>query len=335
MNWDLWSVGRFWIQKGLLTGVLSCAFVACITPWPGPEIGGGTDVAAPSDTCIRCDVLDVEGDAIEGADVPLDVQGSDSQDEDSRIVDVGIPDVPEPVAPTGVLEGRIVTGEGSPVDGSSVLACNETMCFPGNSLADGTFAIDQLAEGPYKIQVMGSLQGFMNMAFHAVVFQDQTTVLSRDVVVVPIVEAMAFLGEDAGGTLVVAQGAVEITAAAGALDYPLGFEETMNGVSVPLSALPPHDVEPWVGAPPGAAAFHFNPFGAEADPALAFRVLTGLLPETSYGVWAVEIKLGRLEKMGIATTDADGVLESGGAVPGLGALSSVVLVPEAPGEPSP
>ena len=262
-----------------------------------------------------------------------DVSEPDVSEPDVSEPDVSEPDVPEPPDPTGVLAGKVVSIAGAPVDGASVLACNHSMCFTGVAIEDGTFVIDQLEEGPYKVQVMGSILGFMNMAFNAEVFQDQTTTISRDIVLVEIVEEMASLLEDEGGTLALAEGAVEFTAEPGALDYPLGFDEAMHGV--PLSALPPHDVEPWVGAPEGTAAFHFNPFGAESDPALTFRVLSGLLPSTSYGAWVVEIKLGRLEKTGVATTDADGVLESGGAVPGLGALSSVVLVPELAGESSP
>ena len=287
--------------------------LGCIgSPWPSPssEEGGGETAAG--------DVLD-----------------DDASEPDVSEPDVPEPEVPAPPDPTGVLEGKIVSIDGTPLEGASVLACNHSMCFTGSAIADGTFLIDQLEEGPYKVQVMGSLLGFMNMAFNAEVFQDQTTTISRDVVMVAIAEEMAPLLEDEGGTLVVAQGAVELTAEPGALDYPLGFAEAMHGVSVPLSALPPHDVEPWIGAPEGSAAFHFNPFGTESDPGLAFRVLAGLLPSTSYEVWVVEIKLGRLEKAGVVTTDASGVLQSDGVIPGLEALSSVVLVPEMPAESSP
>ena len=329
-----------WVSQRALSVIAAFLFATALcgcvaTPWPSPggEEGGVEDGAedvvadvVPADACTDCDVVDAADDGGLGEDAPEpDVPGPD----------VPEPDVPELPDPTGILEGKVVTQEGAPVGGSSVLACNHSMCFTGSALEDGTFVIDQLDEGSYKVQVMGSLQGFMNMAFNAEVFQDQTTVISRDIVLVEIVEEKAPLLEDDGGTLMVAEGAVEFTAEPGSLDYPLGFDEAMHGVGVPISALPPHNVEPWLDAPEGAAAFHFNPFGTEADPALAFRVLSGLLPDTSHGVWVVETKLGKLEKLGVVTTDAEGVLQSDGAVPGLAVLSTLVLVPETPGEPSP
>ena len=163
------------------------------------------------------------------------------------------------------------------------------------------------------MQIMMPNTGLMNMDYYQLAEAGQIAVASHDIVAVPMVEEAREWTEADGGTVLVAEGALELTAGPDVLDYPLGIAEEVMAAPVAIEHLPPYDVEPWVGFEEQTLAFHINPVGVEASEGIAFRVLGEDAPAGAvYDVWSVHDKKGVLELLGVAEDkrEADAGAES-------------------------
>jgi len=252
---------------------------------------------------------------------------------DTAVADTGTPDMgaPEVVEPEccGSVQGTVVNTDGDFLVGAYVLVCNADFCVSGETDTEGNYDVGDLTLVDYKIKVQGSQLGYANMLFFQALGIKGAVQAPRDLVVVSAPEAMTPWTPEEGGTVTLAEGQLELTAAAGDLKYPLGFAKEVLAVPVPADALPPYDQEPWKGAEDGTVAFHINPVGVVTlSGVIEARVKDAQAAAgTVYGVWTVDDHTAHVERVGTATADSAGdiVVDESAAIT---MLSTLLFIPE-------
>ena len=127
-----------------------------------------------------------------------------------------------------------------------------------------------------------------------------------------------------------AEGTLELTAPAGALDYPIGLAQEVTATRVAAEHLPPYDVEPWIDFEDLTVAFHINPVGVECEEDITFRVLgEAFKVDTTFDVWSVHDTQGVLELVGSASVDEGGAIVSAEGLP-LRTLTTLLLIASQP-----
>jgi hypothetical protein len=234
---------------------------------------------------------------------------------------------PPPV--TGSVQGRLVSTSDAPIAGAYVLVCNAAECVSGETNADGKYDVVDLDLGPYKVQALVSGGGFVDMDYHQEVVSAEPTVAEKDIVAVDAVEDPIAWPKDTAGDVVVAAGALRLTALPDDLKYPLGLEQVVHAAPVDAQILPPYDETPWVGKEAQTLAFHINPVGLKTkETAFTFAVLgAGAAEGTQYDVWAVDSDWGKVHPVGTATANANDeiVSDAGGT---LMELTTLILAPK-------
>jgi hypothetical protein len=232
--------------------------------------------------------------------------------------------------PPGSTSGRIVNAAGEGLDGIIILSCTTSICVSGETKANGEYYFEQIDPEPQKMQSTDVTGAYMSMLFYQEVVSGEHRQLIRDVVMPERVTEIVAWPEGKEGEILLAGGALSLTVAPGALDYPLGFfDETLRAEAVPEAQLPPFDVEPWTGKEEGTLAFVFYPLHIVSEPAATIQVLQGVTaPEGSqFTLWSVDPDSSRLESVGTASVGSDGVLSSH-TDSKLKNLSLIVFIPE-------
>jgi hypothetical protein len=231
-----------------------------------------------------------------------------------------------PPPPEGAIEGQIVDQQQQPLEGISLLCCTPAECVVGQSNAQGMYRFGQLSVEPRKVLMLDPAEELMDSLFYQQVIVDQTTTLTRPAV-------MHERGSDplpwTGGTIVLADGSLELTAAQDSLDYGRGITAEIAALRIDLEDLPPVSPEPWRDAMTGGFAYLITPVGIHASEAVQLRVLSGhgAAVGAAFALWAVDGKLATATRAGTATVTDDNVLTlaAEGELTDLGAL---ILVPE-------
>ena len=238
-------------------------------------------------------------------------------------------------APGGMaVAGRVVDADCNPLENIKVLACTNATCLTGDTLPDGTYsiALQATAIEPRKMRAIGVSWG----RYDALYFQDLEagqTVFSSMPIVLPVLPSTPTVWtEEEGGTVLLADDVLELTAAPGTVDYPLGvFDEEVSAVQVAAGDLPPFDVAPWVGKESFTLAFMLSPYELSVTEPLSMRVvgMHGCTGDT-YAIWSGNSHTGRLEQVGSATVDGSGNVVSDPDAELL-QLTTIVLVPDGGG----
>ena len=230
----------------------------------------------------------------------------------------GAPDAPpgdklsgvEVPAGEAATAGRLVDGEGAPIEGLRVLCCSSETCLIDTTDADGVYlhiGIDPTHR--YKIQVTDAGTNYSDLLYYQPYAVDALSIMDTDVIVPPLSAAQVDWPADTGGEVSLAGGELKLTAEAGALDYPLGKPKTIQAERVPVDHLPPYDPAPW-GDTPGALAYVFTPATVEitTPAALEITLAEPLTEGTVYAMWTADSHTGDMVAAGTATVDADGAL---------------------------
>jgi hypothetical protein len=210
----------------------------------------------------------------------------------------------------GCAEGWLVDEAGAPMAGVRVAACTPATCITGTTGADGRFAIQGLPVEPHKFEALAVPQGRFATVFFADVTGGRMVGPERPVVLHPLPEGRTAFDPAAGGTLSLADGALVLEAAPGALSFPIGTAgEGAAAAAIPVETLPEYDAAPWAGREEGSFAVVVHPFPLK----IAGDVSVTLAPpaDAGEGPWdlhAVNGSTGRIERAGALEADAEGRL---------------------------
>ncbi|MBL91421.1 MAG: hypothetical protein CMH56_06355 [Myxococcales bacterium] len=229
----------------------------------------------------------------------------------------------------GSIAGKVVNANGDALANLRVLACTASLCMSGETNATGEYLFENISVEPMKMEVTDPDDTYLSLLFYQMVYADQLSVLSRDVVMPAVTDEPSSLSEANGGTALVAGGALEITVGAGALDYPFGRDDDIiQAERLSGSQIPPYDIEPFLAHPDDSFMFALAPHGTKSSEAVTFKVTSGITqPEGAiYNVYGVTDK-ATLKASGTATVDSSGHLisDTGGSWMD---LTGLVLVPD-------
>ncbi|MCB9732527.1 MAG: hypothetical protein H6745_07940 [Deltaproteobacteria bacterium] len=248
-----------------------------------------------------------------------------------------------PPSGQAALGGKIVDQDGNPVANQRVAACSQQECPIVQTDADGIFFHASLPpDRPRAIYSHGT-HSFRNPGpTYATVVVRQApaadTVVDVGDLVLPVLEGEPVAVDPAvGGTFLLADGAFEVTIAAGALDFAIGTpeeSEKLQAGHVAVADLPMYASRPWAGKEARSVAFSTAPWEAHSAEPVAFVVHGSTeAAGTVFDVYQVEPfttdveVVAEPEKVGTATVDENGdiVSDAGGT---LESLIVVVLVPQ-------
>ena len=254
---------------------------------------------------------------------------------------IGI-DPPEVVMPA--VSGRLVDADGVGVPDAKVLCCTMSTCYSANTDEDGNYVVGNLTGGGWKLQLLGGSVGAATFVWYQEV-TDMTAnhTLDRDVVAVAQTSDPVPWIEATGGTVVSADGELELTAdpvlddngdraldedgdPLEPLEGPIGWDDTIQAVKVPVEHIPPYDVQPWDDGDT-VHAFHIDPFKIHGNVPVQLRLLKGPYGEVgdAYTIYEVHLDYGKLQVAGKAIVGDDGVLASDENA-NLTHLSTVIIV---------
>jgi hypothetical protein len=289
-------------------------------------LSGGLMLGAMSLGCGDSDPTPA-GDAT--ADASNEV-AADVNDTGSDAPTAGVPCDP-PTDGTGAavacVTGRLVDEAGAPVPNLPIGACTLDVCIRSNTNADGRYVIGRLTVNAQKMLVFGVAKGFAQMIYYQDVTPGVLTSAPHDVVLHKLAAPDSDWPVATGGTVLLASGQLELSAAADTLIYPIGAGEKVSALEIDVADLPPFDISPWTGHEEQTRAFIVNPYPMHASTGVVARVLgaTGVAAGAQYRVYAAHSVHGTLEDAGLATADGNGaiVLAEGS----LTDLTTLVFVP--------
>ena len=217
------------------------------------------------------------------------------------------PVAPAPItdedAPTGTVAGRLVHPDGSPIEAMRMLACTASICYWDETDSDGRFQVSDLTLEPLKMQTGDPDGAHLDLLFYHLLDTEEVSELPQEIIVPLRDEQEPTPWSDEGGTVTLANGALELHAESGALTYPFGtLEEAIRAMRVEGPDLPPYDWAPWSDAVDDTFAFVINPVGLAVEPGATVRVhgVTDA-PCTVYRIWSVAAKTGGMTYAGTAT----------------------------------
>jgi hypothetical protein len=231
--------------------------------------------------------------------------------------------------PTGHITGRIVNADGMGIGAAKIICCTATVCINVDTDADGYYLVSDILIEPRKMQVLDTTNTYMSILFYQEVVADSTSSLGRDVILPTTTETAASWTEDEGGSVSLAGGKLELTAASGVLDYPLGTAvEEVLAQELEVSDLPPYDEEPWAGVESMSYAFLFDPVHIVSEEAVELKITATetLVPGEQYQIWSVEPDTATLIDCGTATVDSNGHIVSDSSSD-LKHLSIIIVIP--------
>jgi len=301
MHWTPWPRTRLPVPA-LCLMVTATLAMACSPQEDSEATASMEDAAEPAPQTTPDAGAEVPGDKLSGVEVP------------------------EGEAATA---GRLVDTAGAPIEGLRVLCCSSETCLIDTTDADGVYLhIGIVPTHRYKMQVTDAGGTYSDLIYYQPYVVDQLSVMEVDVIVPVIESEYTDWPAETGGTVTLAGGELELTAAPGALDYPLGKPEQLLAERVPAAQLPPYVPAPWAGLEEGAIAYVFTPATVEVESPAALRIILPEAPAegTNYALWNADSHTGDMVAAGNASVDAEGAIVTGDAS-GIGYFSTLVLVP--------
>ena len=167
---------------------------------------------------------------------------------------------------TGSIAGRIVNRAGESLEGLKILACSSSLCMTADTDANGEYLVTDMNIEPRHVQVTDLTDTYMGVLFYQDVIPNELNVLSRYVVLPNLSGAPSSLPMATGGTVTLANGALELTAPANAIEYPFGYDgEVIQAERLEGDEIPPYDIEPWMSRKADSFAFAFYPQNTKAS----------------------------------------------------------------------
>jgi len=241
-------------------------------------------------------------------------------------------DIDAGVILTGSIAGRVVNRSGASLEGLKILACSASLCMTADTDSNGEYLFTDMSIASRHVQITDLSDTYMGLLYYQDVIANELNVLSRLVIVPELTGAPTSLPIATGGTVTLANGALEFTAPANALVYPFGYnDEVIQSEMLSGEEIPPFNVEPWMPYKEDSLAFAFFPANTTASESVSLKVKQGITqPEgTKYFIWTADFSHGTLHEAGTATVNADGHLVSD-ADATVTDLTMIVLFPDLP-----
>ncbi len=222
-------------------------------------------------------------------------------------------DVGAPSLPPASVAGRVVNEEGEPLVDQRILCCSHSICYSGATDTDGRYLIGDIDPADvYKMQAADPMQIYSGLYYYQEIISGELSELDRDVILPRRLSETAPWSVEDGGSVTLANGALELIAEAGTLEFPIGLEEELSGDRLSGSILPPYTEEPWSGRIEQIIAFTFNPGPISAARPVRMRVSTDDVgaPGTQWRIYSINPDTAAPDDVGTGTVDADGVLVS-------------------------
>jgi len=232
--------------------------------------------------------------------------------------------------PVGCVYGALVDDAGKPVVGAKVSACTDKECIITNTTDAGVYNIQGLTVEAHRIDVLGEPKGVVTMIWWMPVTEGVQSRLAHPVVVHDLDRVTKVpLAPAEGGTVLLADGQLELSAEPDTLKYPIGtVDKSIGAIEVDIDELPPFDLTPWKGKESRSRAFIFNPFPMKSTTSAHLRVFgeERAAVNATYTVYSANYTFGHLDEVGLMRADGSGALvsESGGA---LKDLTTIIIVP--------
>jgi len=230
-------------------------------------------------------------------------------------------------AAVACVAGRLVDESGVPVPNLAIGACTLDVCIRSTTNAEGRYVIGRLTLNPQKMLVFGVAKGYAQMIYYQGVTPGVLVNAPRDVVLHRLAAPDLDWPAATGGTVILADGMLELSAAPDTVIYPIGADEKVSALEIDIADLPPFDITPWAGNEDHARAFIVNPYPLHASSSVGLRVLgaVGVAAGTPYHVYAAHSVKGTLENKGTAIADGNGaiVLSGGDLID----LTTLVIIP--------
>jgi hypothetical protein len=232
----------------------------------------------------------------------------------------------------GGITGRILNRGRAPLAGLKIMACSSSICRTSDTDANGEYLFTDLIVEPRHVQVYDFSNVYLSVLYYQDVFPNEVNVLSRDVILPDLTTPPRSLPVATGGTVVLADGAFELTVAPNTLEYPMGYdEEVIQAERLAGEEIPPYDIEPWLSQAEHSFAFAFYPHKIKTTESAHFTIKAGITqPEGSkYQIWTAHFTTATLHRVGTATVEATGHLVSDPDST-IKDLTTVLLIPDAP-----
>ena len=232
----------------------------------------------------------------------------------------------------GGITGRVLNRGREPLSGLKIMACCSTVCRTASTDANGEYLFTDLIIEPRHVQVYDFTNVYLSVLYYQDVFADEMNVLSRDVILPDVTTPPRSLPVATGGTVILADGALELTVSANSLEYPMGYDEdVIQAEWLAGEEIPPYDIEPWLTHKEDSFAFAFYPHKIKTSESAHFTIKTGITqPEgTRYQIWSAQFTTATLHPAGTATVDTNGhlVSDSDSTVRD---LTTIILIPDLP-----
>ena len=232
--------------------------------------------------------------------------------------------------PEGSVAGRVVNEEGEPLADLRVLCCSHSICYTESTDAEGRYLIEGVAvDDVYKMQAADPMQVYSSLYYYQELRADEVSELPRDVILPRRASERVAWAAETGGPITLAAGSLELIAAPGALEYPIGLEETISGDRISGTILPPYTAEPWAGRGEQLVVFTFTPAPVVSSEPVQLRV-SGDDVGAEGSVWriySINPDTAAPDDVGTATVNAEGVLVSGEDAMLMNMLT-IILAPE-------
>ncbi len=233
---------------------------------------------------------------------------------------------------TGSITGRIINRSSEPLSGLKIMACCSTVCRTSTTNSNGEYLFSDMIVESRHVQAYDFAGVYISVLYYQDVFANELNVLSRDVILPDLTTPPKSLPIATGGTVLLADGVLELTLPPNTLEYPIGYDqEVIQAERLMGYEIPPYDVEPWRDHQEDSLAFAFYPHKIKTSDSASFIVKSGVnLPAgAKYQIWTAFFTQATLHYVGTATVDDNGHLVSDEDAL-VKDLTTIVLIPDVP-----
>ena len=227
-------------------------------------------------------------------------------DDSSSPTEDGLTDEQDQSPVPYVLEGQVFSEVGTPLSGIRIIACNAESCTDCATDDNGSYILANLFDGPWKMEAIDNTGLYMDLIFH------QRADDPLPIIQLPYADERDLSwSSEAGGTLNIFNGALQLTADPGSLSYP--DEETSLQVSViQPNKFPPYASTPWEGKESQTLGLILNPTRLVSLTPIGIRLNVSWQVEEDldYDIYTVNLSTGLLQESGRAHMQPDGELWS-------------------------
>lgn len=146
-----------------------------------------------------------------------------------------------------IVRGCVENTEGQPLARIRVLCCSDEICRSEQTGEDGCYRVDELgAKTRFKMELSDPEENLMTVLYFQAGEQGEETSLNEPIVLPQRNNEMQAWPSDAGGTVDLLDGGLQLSAGPESLVYPIGVDERLLVQELSADVRPPYASQPWV-----------------------------------------------------------------------------------------